>query len=717
MTLTVALIASVISAQVSLTINISDAGNLSSAIKDSGGNASVITDLTVTGNIDARDVAYMRDSMPVLAILDLGATNIKQYTGSDGTLTGLTNYPENEMPERAFCYNTTPTIQGKTSLKSIVLPTNIVSIGAKVFLGCTGLSCNLTIPNSVTSIGELAFFRCSGLTGKLNIPNSVTSIGNYAFYGCSGFTGSLTIPNSVTSIGSWAFIDCTGFKDSLIIPNSVTSIGGGAFSGCTGLDGILSIPGSITSIEDYTFYDCDFRGELTIPGSVTSIENGAFSMCGFSGRLTIPNSVTHIGNDVFWCCYYFTDSLIIPNSVIDIGDYAFYACRGLKGSLTLGNSLTSIGEGAFEDCNGFTGRLIIPDSVTSIGDFAFSGCSGFTGSLTFPNSVTSIGERAFSGCNGFTGSITIPNSVISIGSLAFQNCYNITDIYVNTDNKNYSAKNGVLFDKNKTKLIYYPEGKTANSYTIPDGVNTITNSAFYNCKMLIGMLTIPSSVTSIESYAFCGCSGINKITVKKVIPMSIYSGTFDSINKNTCELIVPFNTKKTYQTENYWKDFINITETFFVVSFNSKGGSVVGDTTLDTSGLIICPKTPIKTGYTFDGWYKEFNCINAWNFETDIVNTNTFLYAKWTESLVIKSNVATSRISLCPNSASDNIEITGIALHQINIYNIFGDVVMQINAGRRDKASVNVAHLAPGIYLVIVNANSNESKVLKLQKR
>ena len=66
------------------------------------------------------------------------------------------------------------------------------------------------------------------------------------------------------------------------------------------------------------------------------------------------------------------------------------------------------------------------------------------------------------------------------------------------------------------------------------------------------------------------------------------------------------------------------------VTFNSQGGSAVTGKTADYNSVITAPVAPTKTGYTFGGWYKEAGCIDAWNFSTDKVTTDTTLYAKWT---------------------------------------------------------------------------------------
>ena len=188
--------------------------------------------------------------------------------------------------------------------------------------------------------------------------------------------------------------------------------------------------------------------------------------------------------------------------------------KSAKGAITIpseidGKPVTSIGYKAFEDCTGLT-SITIPNSVTRIASWAFYYCTGLT-SITIPDSVTSIGDWAFYRCTGLT-SITIPNSVTSIGDLAFEDCTGLTSINVASDNNYYSGNSGVLFNKEKTELIRYPEGKSETSYTIPNSVTRIGYGAFYGCTGLTS-ITIPSSVTSIGEGAFEDCTGLTSITL------------------------------------------------------------------------------------------------------------------------------------------------------------------------------------------------------------
>ncbi len=179
-----------------------------------------------------------------------------------------------------------------------------------------------------------------------------------------------------------------------------------------------------------------------------------------------------------------------------------------------GHTVTEIGigyhsfYGAFDGCTRLT-SVIIPDSVITIGDHAFYCCTGLT-SVTIGNNVTTIDDYSFCGCTGLT-SVIIPNSVTKLGQYAFDGCIGLTSFTVSANNPNYSSKDGVLFNKNQTKLIEYPQGKSG-SYTIPGSVTTIGGSAFSGCSELTSII-IPDSVTTISNDSFAWCRELTSVDI------------------------------------------------------------------------------------------------------------------------------------------------------------------------------------------------------------
>lgn len=199
-----------------------------------------------------------------------------------------------------------------------------------------------------------------------------------------------------------------------------------------------------------------------------------------------------------------------------------------------GYTVTGIGDDAFSASDEDTFRITqvtIPSSVISIGETAFFG-TGLS-EIIIPEGVETIGQQAFDACPNLI-SATLPASLTNLGTSAFGfQDSNLQEINVSPDNQNYCSVDGIVFNKDMTKIIQYPVGKTASDYVIPDTVITIGESAFYDAVNLVNVV-IPNSVTVIEDYAFAG-TGLKTVTIPENIK---YIGGWAFANGDLTTIII-----------------------------------------------------------------------------------------------------------------------------------------------------------------------------------
>ena len=372
----------------------------------------------------------------------------------------------------------------KNSIVKVVIQSGVTSIGEYAFYECKSLN-SVEIPSSVTKLGNGAFLGCSHLH-MLSLPSSVIKIGVDVFSGC-GFETAGPVGGGydfefpwTTEIKQNAFEDCSSLKNAFI-PSGVTSISGWAFKRCTGLESI-TIPASVTSIADIAFAGCDNLHDIYYGG--TSAQWNAISIGDNNAPLSSA-TIHYTGGNLSYSGKW--------------GD--------LNWSLGANGALTISGSGSMDD---FTTLENGQEETRAWRPYLKE-----IKTLVIENGVTSIGASAFSYCANMI-SASVPQTMSNINTAAFYYCSSLLNIYVDGGNSTYCDSNGVLFDKNMSKLLMYPAGRSGY-YAIPETVKSIEPGAFIYCGLR--GVDIPSGVTSIGNIAFYGCSGLLSV----VIPESVTS--------------------------------------------------------------------------------------------------------------------------------------------------------------------------------------------------
>ncbi len=347
-------------------------------------------------------------------------------------------------------------------------------------------------------------------------------------------------------------------------------------------------------------------------------------------------------------------TVAIENGVTSIGKYAFLYCSSLA-EINIPEGITSIGESAFSKCSSLA-EINIPEGVTSIGESAFYECSSLA-KINIPAEVTSIDWFAFYKCSSLS-KIELPSSVTSIDSGAFDGCSSLREINVQEGNKNYSSVNGILFNKGKTEIIKYPQGKKETNYNIPEGVTSIGPSAFAGCSSL-SKIELPSSAISIGFHAFWECSSLTEINIPEGVT-SIGGEAFWGCSSLTINC-----RSNSYAKEYAVSNNINYTE------INPEIISVTGNAeewTHEDVTLKVEAKDDLcglaEEAYSFNGgttWQKENTKTYSQNTEGIVIKVKTKdgVIATYGETIditkIIKEHVATGEFIINREATCEKI--------------------------------------------------------------
>ena len=390
------------------------------------------------------------------------------------------------------------------TIKTVKLPSTLTFIGYRAFSECHSLE-KIAIPSSVTYIEIEAFSGCTSLS-EIEIPSSVGAIGDNAFAGTKWLTDKRKENPYVVNNGYLLDMQTAGVN--INIPNTVKYIA------CDIPKNIVSIvfPESISFIGS-RFMDCTKLVKVTITSSETSIGDGAFSGCTSLETIEIPETVESMKISSF------TDTKWLENNLVD-GKY-----------LIVNNIMY--------DAQDWDDDVVIPDGVKEI-------------RIDFLNSSKSI------------HSISFPASVEKIHVWKPSILY---EIFVSSNNKNYSSYDGCLYSKDKKTLYWcptlkekvsvYPETTQIayNAFSYCDKLESIDikktthleEGTFFGCSELT-TITVPDNFEGMQGIVFYGC---NKFTTIKLSGNSgkdiIYKGCL--YNKDKTKLIMVPVAKTDFQIE------------------------------------------------------------------------------------------------------------------------------------------------------------------------
>ena len=327
----------------------------------------------------------------------------------------------------------------------------------------------------------------------------------------------------------------------------------------------------------------------------------------------------------------------IPSSVLNIGEDVFINCPKLQ-RINVAASNPN-----FSSVNG----VLYNKNRTEL--IKFPSGRNVT-SFTVPSTVTSIRKDAFTSLTKLRN-VTIPAGVRVIDRKTFDRSKSLQNININASNPNYASTNGVLFNKNRQTLIRYPEGKTAKSYRIPNGVRIIGQEAFYshnrletvtfpssattiserafeNCTNLKTM-TLPNSVTSIEAEAFRACRNLEVLTVRRN-SIRIHPDAFLACTKLILRCNRNSGAHRLAQQRNINFILMNVKRkvTFKDGRKTLRRNNVEHNNVLTTKQRNYKGK---KKGFKFGGWYADKKLKKRFNLRQRITK-NTTVYAKFTRN-------------------------------------------------------------------------------------
>lgn len=594
---------------------------------------------------------------------------------------------------------------GLVGVTAVTIPNSVKTIGDQAF-AYSGLTA-IEIPNSVTSIGETAFDYCRSLS-YVTIGNSVKTIGKWAFDGCRGLT-TVTIPASVTSIGEKAFQACEGLTEVVSLSETPFAISDDVFNTSMRTpiytSGTLRVPygtkaayqatagwSNFQNIVEGTLKVGDIFTEKTKEGVtmtfvVTSIDPMECQVG--DGTQASISTGTH-------------DEVTIPEKphgyvTRKIADYGFAQCSQMI-HCWVNDSIWYIGAHAFDGCTKLN-TVDLPRNIKEVSPYVTDKPVTFGVPADAPEGVRkSVSEACQQTGSTYTISRYQPTSqpkdervyiwpqVRGIEDHFIAYCESVSTIVVDAANPIFDSRedcNAIIRTADNTLLF------GCKNTTVPATVTAIAPYAFEGHRHLKS-ITLPEGLQSIGDSAFVDCTELVSVESFIARPFAIADSTFSGATYRTATLTVPFGTEELYRQADGWKNFFLIKEgipQFIDIATATvtvadrcayTGNPVIPDVTVVLNGQVLTEGTDyiltlsenIRTGVA------SLTITGAGNYTGSV--TKTFvIYVNPAFEVFINDVLVTPVVDELLNESAPAVFETEQGVISIdNYYAVIGDIVL-----------------------------------------
>ncbi len=484
-------------------------------------------------------------------------------------------------------YEPSETTQTTVSVPEEIDGKTVKGIDSNVFNGCDTIK-EIILPNSITSVGKRAFYNCTALE-KINIPDGVAIIYDETFEGCENLK-SISIGSLMSTLENIPYSQKSIEEINVSENNHYFSSENGVLYNKDKTE-VIVVPDSTLT-------------EFIIPDSVTNIRSGAFDDCNMLERITLGAGITTLENIPY------TLSCVEQINVSE--DNLYYSAEN---GILYDKTKTVLIKCPKSDIT----EMVIPETVVAVSGSAFTGCTALS-TVKLGENVTSIGNNAFYGCNQLS-EIVIPSAVTFMGerSVGYSSEGNLIDgfkIYGTdgTTAEEYALENGITFvDVNKDVMLSHTElvlkvGEqellTVSNYasgvtwlsentdvvTVKDGYVTATGEGTATVYAIAGDYTLTCNITVSDTEAVTTSTTVT--TEKNTTTQTTATSVSDTEKKTS---VSATTTKSTATSGSSTSVTTNKTTSSVNSSTSATTTSVIKETTVSTTSSKVTSTEKVTT--------------------------------------------------------------------------------------------------------------------------